>query len=222
MFVGWAGGRALFDLAEHPRCGFVMGVPTASRSSDGPASAPFPACPFLPAPRPGLDWRCLHQFRESDRGPAFYVACLEYGQALWQRRLAARALLCLDRAFGAELTGAEPELRAWPLPYAATAWVIANTPSEVFIGNPRVHFQHYADRMNAPRRAQRQARAWACWALTRAVRQELPGDPRHVVREPGAEDIFTSLQREGHPGEAELWQSTLKNVAEISAERSAR
>lgn len=127
----------------------------------------------------------------------------------WRRGLAARALLCLDRAFGAALAGSEPVLREWPLPYAATAWVIARTPAGVFIGNPRVHFQHYADRMNAPRREQRQARAWACWALTRAVRPELPGDPKHPVPEPTHEQIATALRTHGHPGEAEVWRRVL-------------
>ena len=69
----------------------------------------------------------------------------------------------LDRAFGADLAPGEPVLAAWPLPYAAMAWLLQHTPPETFIGNPRVHFQHLADRMNEPRREQRRWRAWACW-----------------------------------------------------------
>ena len=42
--------------------------------------------------------------RAGGRGEAFYRDCLEYGQALWQRGYAARSLLCLDRAMGAELS----------------------------------------------------------------------------------------------------------------------
>jgi hypothetical protein len=156
-----------------------------------------------------LDWRVLHAYRDADRGAEFYRSCLEYGQALWQRRLAARSLLCLDRAFGAELTGAEPILREWPLPYAAMAWIIGHTPEGVFIGNPRVHFHHYADRMNEPRRELRSARAWACWAIARAVRPELPGDPRHHVHEPPEAEIGAALDRHGHPDERELWQRVL-------------
>jgi len=75
----------------------------------------LPACPFLPAARPGLDWRTLHVHREDVRGAEFYHDCLEYAQALWQRRLAARALLCLDRAMGADLDGSDPVLREWHL-----------------------------------------------------------------------------------------------------------
>jgi hypothetical protein len=169
-------------------------------------SLPLPQCPHLPVPRAGLDWRALHAFREADRGGAFYLACLEYGHALWQRGFAARALLCLDRALGADLRGDEPELRAHPLPYAAMAWLIAHTPEGVFLGNPRVHFQHYADRMNAPRREQRRARAWACWALARVVRPDLPGDPKHRVVEPTLDDVAVALRAHGLDGEAELWR----------------
>jgi hypothetical protein len=173
---------------------------------------PFPPCPHLPAPRAGLDWRALHAFRATDRGEEFYFACLEYGHALWLRGFAARALLCLDRALGANLRGDEPILRAHPLPYAAMAWVIAQTPRDVFLGNPRVHFQHYADRMNEPRREQRRWRAWACWAIARAVRPDLPNDPKHRVVEPTLDAITAALRAHGHPGEAELWRSVLSST----------
>lgn len=176
-------------------------------------SIPLPLCPHLPVPRAGLDWRALHTFRESDRDGEFYLACLEYGHALWHRGFAARALLCLDRALGAELAGDEVVLRQHPLPYAAMAWLIAQTPPGVFLGNPRVHFQHYADRMNEPRREQRRWRAWACWALARAVRPALPNDPKHRVVEPSLDEIDVALRRHGHPGEAELWRTELKRVS---------
>jgi len=172
-------------------------------------SLPLPSCPHLPEPRTDLDWRTLNVFRDGERGGAFYLACLEYGHALWKRRLVGRAILCLDRAFAAELSGAEPELRAFPLPYAAMAWFLKHAPRETFVGNPRVHFQHYADRMNEPRRALRTARAWACWALARVIRPELPGDPRHAVVEPTFEQIESALAEHGLPGEAALWRQVL-------------
>jgi hypothetical protein len=172
-------------------------------------SRAFSPCPHLPADRPDLDWRALHRFRGGDRGEAFYFACLEYGQTLWTRGLAARALLCLDRALGADLAGNEPVLRAHPLPYRAVAWLVAEVPPGVFVGNPRVHFQHYADRMNEPRREQRRARAWACWALVRAVRPEWPADPKHRVTEPDDAAIGAELDRWGHPGETALWRAVL-------------
>ncbi len=172
--------------------------------------ATLPPCPHLPAPRPGLDWRSLHVHREDARGETFYHDCLEYGHALWQRGLAARAILCLDRAFGADLRGDENVLCEWPLPYAAMSWFVRHAPTADFVGNPRVHFQHYAGRMNEPRRAQRAARAWACWALVRALRPDLPGDPRHQIAEPTLEEIARDLRAHGHPGEATLWQATLE------------
>lgn len=169
----------------------------------------LPPCPYLPAPRPGLDWRMLHAHRDAGRGGEFYLDCLEYGHALWQRGLAARAVLCLDRAFGAELLGDEAELREWPLPYGAMAWFITHTPPEVFLGNPRVHFQHYADRLGEPRREQRRWRAWACWAIVRGVRPEFPADPKHPVAEPSHDTIALELGVHGLPGEAKLWESVL-------------
>src|SRR5690606_35970429 len=121
----------------------------------------LPPCPHLPPPRADMDWRALNAVRTTkDQG--FYLTALTYGHTLWQRTLPARALLCLDRAMSADLRGDEPVLQTWPLPYAAMAWLMAHTPRSVFIGNPRVHFQHYADRLGEPRRDQRKWRAWAC------------------------------------------------------------
>jgi hypothetical protein len=169
----------------------------------------LPSCPTLPPSRPDLDWQVLHAFREGDRGGPFYFACLEYGQFLWENRLPARAILCLDRAFGADVTAEDPAVAAWPMPYAALVWMLRFTPTDVFVGNPRVHFQHYADRLKEPRREQRRWRAWGCWALTRAVRPEWPADPRHAVEEPSLPEIEEALERHGFPGEANLWRRVL-------------
>ncbi|MBI2813383.1 MAG: hypothetical protein HYX71_03790 [Opitutae bacterium] len=145
----------------------------------------------------------------ADRGPGFYLTALTYAQHLWQRGLAARALLNLDRALGADLRGDEAELRDWPPPYEAMAWFLRHTPTDVFIGNPRVHFQHLADRMNEPRREQRRWRTWACWALTRAVRPEFPPDLKHRVVEPPPPLIARKLAEHGLAGESALWRSVL-------------
>jgi hypothetical protein len=144
-----------------------------------------------------------------ERDAEFYLTALTYAQYLWQRGLAARAILKLDRALLSDVRGHEEELRQWPLPYAAMAWFLKHTPPEVFIGNPRVHFQHLADRMNAPRREQRRWRTWACWAITRAVRPEFPPDPKHEVQEPDLAVIARKLTGHGVPGEAALWQQVL-------------
>lgn len=155
-----------------------------------------------------MDWRAFQEHGD-DRGGAFYETALLYAQYLWMRGFAARALLCLDRAMGADLRGDETILKTWPMPYLAMGWVIASTPEGVFIGNPRVHFQHYADRMNQPRRDIRRWRAWGCWALTRRVRPDLPGDLRHVVEEPTLTRIGENLRAYGLPGEEESWRTVL-------------
>jgi hypothetical protein len=164
-------------------------------------------CPYLPRPRPGLDWRALNAFPEGDRGEHFYHACLEYGNALWHRGFPARAILCLDRAMGADLKGGEPILARWPMPYAPMVWIMRHSPDGVFIGNPRIHFQHYAGRMNPPRKEQRRWRAWACWALAKSVMPDLPGDPAHRVDEPNVNQIVAHLRTHGVPGEAALWST---------------
>lgn len=158
-----------------------------------------------------MDWRDLDSHGEN-RDAAFYATVLEYGHYLWKRGRAARAILCLDRAFGAHVREDDEVLSRWPLPYAAMAWFLRHTPEGVFIGNPRVHFQHYAGRMNEPRREQRRWRAWACWALAREILPHLPGDPKHVVEEPSYEKIAEMLCIHGHAGEAELWRQELERV----------
>jgi len=149
----------------------------------------------------------------NERDAEFYLTALTYAQYLWQRGFAARAILKLDRALLSDVRGHEAELRDWPLPYQAMAWFLRHTPPDVFIGNPRVHFQHLADRMNEPRREQRRWRAWACWGLTRAVLPALPGDPKHLVVEPSADEIAQKLEFHGVPGEKFLWKSVWQDAA---------
>lgn len=169
----------------------------------------LPPCPHLPAAPARMDARALSAHGPA-RDAAFYLTALTYAQYLWQRGLAARAILKLDRALGADLRGDEPVLREWPLPYAAMAWFLRHTPPDVFMGNPRVHFQHLADRMNEPRREQRRWRTWACWALCRAVRPEFAADPKHRVTEPTLEIIAEKLAAHGLPGETEYWLQVMK------------
>ena len=177
-------------------------------------SLSLPPCPHLPAPRSQMDWRAFDAHGE-DRAAGFYHTALEYGHYLWQRGYAARAILCLDRAMGADMRGDEPILELCPMPYAAMAWFLAHTPEGVFIGNPRVHFQHYADRMNEPRRELRRARAWACWALTRRLLPQLPADPKHDVVEPTEIEISGALSSLGLRGETDVWQRVLDNCSAV-------
>lgn len=152
-----------------------------------------------------MDWS-VFRVHGADRRAGFYRTALEYGHFLWLGGRAAWAILCLDRALGANLSGDEPVLSEWPLPYRAMASFLGQTPPDVFIGNPRVHFQHLAVRMGEPRREQRSTRAWACWVITRAVLPHLPGDPRHDVAEPSESDVAGALEAHGIPGEARLWR----------------
>lgn len=98
------------------------------------------------------------------------------------------------------------------MPYRALAYLLRNAPSDAFLGNPRIHFQHYADRLGEPRREQRKWRAWACWALTRTVLPDLPNDPRHDVVEPSVDEIERPLEQWGHAGEAEMWLKVLEGI----------
>lgn len=181
------------------------------------APSELPACPHLPAvdPAAALDWRLLREMGQ-DRGGPFYERCLTYAHYLWRRGLAARAILAADRALLADLRGDEPALKLHPLPYLALAWMIAATPAAVFIGNPRIHYQHLADRVREPRRAQRSARAWACWHLARLVRPDLPRDPRHEVIEPTTAAIAEALATQGIAGELELWREACAAAPEIA------
>lgn len=176
-------------------------------------SWPPPACPHLPPADRALNAGCLTAHGAA-RDAAFFHTALVYGQTLWCRGLAARAILSLDRALGADLRGDEPVLARWPLPYAALAWMLRHTPPEVFLGNPRVHYQHLADRMNEPRRDQRRWRAWAGWAITRRVRPQFPADPRHAVIEPTLEEIAVRLERHGISGERVLWETVMSGSGE--------
>jgi len=169
-------------------------------------------CPNLPVPRKGLDWRFLNRHRYAERCSIFYRDCLEYSNHLWLNNRTARAILCLDRAFGADILENDPILLEYPLPYAALVWMLKFVPEGEFIGNTRVHFQHYADRLTGPRREIRQARAWACWALVRQIYPQLQGDPKHLVIEPSFSDIEASLLKWGLTTEVPTWKNTLVSV----------
>lgn len=155
-----------------------------------------------------MDWRSLNRFGER-RDVEFYEVALRYAQDLWQRGLAARALLAVDRALYADLQGDETILENWPLPYLAVPWMVLNTPDGTFIGNPRVHYQHLADRVKGDRAEQKKWRAWACWALVRRCSPDLPADPKHQVEEPSLEAIQKGLRDFGISGELTVWEDAL-------------
>jgi hypothetical protein len=155
-----------------------------------------------------MDWRDLHRHGE-DRGAKFYLSALTYGQHLWQRGLAARALLSVDRALLAEVSAGDPILLAWPPPYHALRWIMTHASPESLVGNPRVHYQHLADRLLGPRADQQRARCWAAWYLSRLVNPAWPADAKHLVDEPALETITAALNEHGLPDEATIWQSAM-------------
>ncbi len=165
-------------------------------------------CPHLPNLNVALDYRHIRQ-SGADRGPGFYLRCLEYAQFLWLNDTPARCLLAVDRALFADLNGDEEPLLNWPLPYAAVAWILLQAPGQAFIGNPRIHFQHLADRVRDPSRPIKKWRSWACWHIVGRCRPELEGDDRHKVEPPTESEVAHALEEHGIPGETALWKETL-------------
>jgi hypothetical protein len=165
-------------------------------------------CPYLPIPDQNLDWRHLRSC-DGSRGPSFYFHSLEYAQFLWMNDTPARSLLAIDRALFAEIKGDEKQLKRWPLPYAGVGWIIRHATDGVFLGNPRIHFQHLADRIRDPNRRIKKWRAWACWHVVRGHRPDLEGDPQHSVEPPSERSVADALKRHGIPGETDLWKSAL-------------
>lgn len=164
-------------------------------------------CPYLPSCGRTLSWRDLAVWRE-ERGPELYLTCLEYGQQLWLDGLPARALLAVDRALYCDVAPEDDAVVAYPLPYRAIGWMVAQ-PAEGFTGNARVHYQHLADRVRGERAELKRWRAWAAWAIVRKVRPDLPGDPRHAVVEPSMGAIADGLTSHGIKGEAGEWRRAL-------------
>ena len=170
----------------------------------------LPPCPFLPVPEGVLTAACLVPLG-SGRGAEFYETALRYAQSLWREGFPARSLLLINRALGCALTGGEPVLRSWPLPYRAVSWLLRHHQADQFIGNPRRHWQHLATRMSGPRSELRTWRAWACWWLARLELPELPADTLQLeqenIREPSPEEIEARLIQLGLPGEPGIWRS---------------
>jgi len=173
-------------------------------------------CPHLPEAAESMSYRDLRRFRGNE-GPEFYVTALRYAQYLWQRNEAARAILAFDRAILAAGAWTPPDAPAPFMPYPALAWMLREHDREAFIGNPRAHYQHLADRVRGPGSERKAARAWACWHIVRRVRPEFERDPRHDVDPPTREATRGRLDRLGCPGEAERWAEALEGGPEETA-----
>ncbi|MFP4156921.1 MAG: hypothetical protein ACLFU4_04820 [Opitutales bacterium] len=163
-----------------------------------------PPCPHLPPVDQPMNHCCLTGLPRNS--PAFYLAAQRYGNFLWQRGHAGRAILALTRSLYTDLAPDDPIYPKWPLPYAALGWILLRHPRDDFPGNPRISFQHQATRLRGPNADCHRARAWAVWALVRRSKPQLPGDARDPVPEPTPDEIEQGLEAHGHPGEAKLWR----------------
>jgi hypothetical protein len=166
-------------------------------------------CPYLPLVSQVLTAEHLSDLKDH-RGEQFYAAALRYAHSLWLQGLPARTLLVLDRALGADLKGNEPELKSWPLPYAAVSWVITHAQPGQYLSNPRIHYQHLATRVRGPRAELRRWRAWACWSIARKQLPHLSPDHKQQIQEPTNQEIADHLKKFGLPKEEQLWWNSLK------------
>lgn len=157
-------------------------------------------CPYLPEVSEIHDFTLTRRHGQV-KGADFYLDALRFAQSQWISGKPAQAILQLNKAWMADLTGDEPLLKAQPPPYRALVWIMETAASgdHGFMGNPVRHFQHLASRMSGPRAEIRSWRAWLCFHL---AEKTLPGSPRDGEQ----------LAREG------LWiPGMLRTVHEISA-----
>lgn len=177
-----------------------------------------PPCPLLPEENRHYDHTDVEALNH-ERGPLFYETALHYAQSLWREGFPAKSILLINRALSIPLTGGEPVLARWPLPYAALVWIMQNRVEGQFIGNPRRHWQHLATRMVEPNKELRIWRAWACWYLAKTIlpEAEFPADDKQIrgeqVIEPTLAQITGHLQRLSPANDLEVWQNALHAVA---------
>lgn len=167
-----------------------------------------PPCPWLP------ETGRLHDFtitrrHGADRGPAFYQDALGYAQSQWISGKPAQAILQLNKAWMADLNGAEDVLEKLPAPYQALVWILRRcTTAECgYLGNPVRHFQHLASRMSGPRAEIRLWRAWLCMHLAERILPQgfFPRDGHQIARDglwiPSAGRSLDAVKSNGWPGE---------------------
>ena len=177
----------------------------------GNARTMRPACPWLPEIGVFVDFRVTRRHGDG-RGGEYYLDALRYAQSQWMAGNPAQALLQLNKAWLADLSGDEPVLEECPPPYRALVWILEESADGKagFLGNPVRHFQHLATRMNGVRREQRLWRAWCCFHLSEMVlaRAGYGRDGEQLAREgvwvPGKSAALSRLESYGWPGEADL------------------
>ncbi|MDZ4742999.1 MAG: hypothetical protein SGI98_06225 [Verrucomicrobiota bacterium] len=169
-------------------------------------------CEVLPAPQTSLVHGALLKFGLI-RNDAFYLAALGLAHKLLKEGRAGRSLLLLDRAMSVKL---KDPLRPWPVPYAAVAFILNAATAKEIGGNPRVHYEHLATRLEGEANKLRVWRAWACWWMVRKLRPDFPADPKQLVPEPLPAQIAEGLRRQGSEDELRLWQKVVDGIEEAA------
>ncbi len=137
-------------------------------------------CPHLPEINKSLPITHTRKYRTACDA-SYFNACIELAQSLWLCGSPAQSILQLDKSM---MAISDEGLIHYP--YHGILWIIENTPSDQFIGNPVRHFQHLASRMNhsLPNADARVWRAWACLHLTEQLIDEIyPRDDRQIEKE---------------------------------------
>ncbi len=168
-------------------------------------------CPWLPEVNAPLAPSAT-RIHGAEKKAEFYFAALSYAQSLWLEGKPAQAILQLNKAWMADLTGDEEVLREYPPPYRALIWIIRRSKSGEmgFMGNPVRHFQHLASRMSGPRSEIRSWRAWACfWISCRELEGgKFPRDGEQLAREglwiPKKDRVSSEIWKRGWKGEGEV------------------
>lgn len=143
------------------------------------------------------------------KGAEFYHDALRFAQSQWISGKPAQAILQLNKAWMADLTGDEAILKTHPSPYRALVWIMENAASgeHGYMGNPVRHFQHLASRMSGPRAEIRSWRAWLCFHLAEKTLAGFPRDGEQLVREglwiPGVHRALHQVSQHGWPGECD-------------------
>lgn len=143
------------------------------------------------------------------KGAEFYLDALRYAQSQWLAGKPAQAILQLNKAWMADLSGEEPLLLANPPPYQALAWILERAADGHcgYLGNPVRHFQHLASRMSGPCAGTRSWRAWVCFHLAEKIldRAAYPRDGGQIAREglwiPNHQRALNEVFDHGWPGE---------------------
>lgn len=167
-----------------------------------------PACPWLPEIREVQDFSVTRQHGFT-KGAGFYLDALRYAQSQWRVGKPAQAVLQLNKAWMADLSGDAAVLEAHPSPYQALVWILERSASGEagYLGNPVRHFQHLASRMSGPRSGIRAWRAWVCFGLAEKVLDAggFPRDGEQIAREglwvPSFRRAVHEVSQGGWPGE---------------------